>query len=203
MLMKRILYIAMMCLFVAGFTACSDEEEKILSSKQQSMLNFLTKTLKLKTYEEAMDPASEENAPFYTVHGEWVYRWIKNYYDAGRNDLPQVYGGSQVALTLSIYEFTGSKISESTIPLYTNDPEMRSRLETAGLNLEYWSFEPYWLKVGSGNAIGGLDLALEGCRLNDQVEVYMTFTEAYDRDWFATLAPDSSVAVFFTINNVI
>lgn len=200
--MKRILYIAILSLTALGFVGCSDEEEKLLTSQQEKIQNFLKNTLKLKTYEEAMDPAAEENTPFYTVHGEWVYRWIENYYDMGRHDLPLVRHGSRVGLTLSLYEFTGSKIGDNSIPLYTNNPEMREMLENAGLNIEYWSFATYYVEVGAGDTINGLELALDGCRLNDHVEVYMTFSEAYGRDWVATVAPDTGLVVMFTVNSV-
>lgn len=202
MRMKRILQIAILCLAVVGWAGCSDEEEKLLTAQQEKIRNFLTNTLKLKSYEEAMDPAAEDNTPFYTVHGEWAYRWIENYYDQGRRDLPLVCQGSRVGLTLSLYEFTQKKIDERTVPLFTNDPALRDHLERAGLNTTYWSFETYYVEVGAGNTINGLELALDGCRLNDRVEVYMTFSEAYGRDWLATVAPESGLVVMFTVNSV-
>ena len=202
MVMKRILYIAMICLTAVGFASCTDEEEERITSQKDKMTTFLKNTLKLKTYEEAMDPAAEENTPFYTVHGEWAFRWIKNYYDLGRHEQSQVRQGSVVGLTLSIYPYTGSKVSDSTLPLYTNDEELRERLQTAGLNLEYWSFEPYYVEVGAGDTISGLELALDGCRLHDQVEVYMTFSEAYGGDWLLTVAPESGLIVFYTVESV-
>lgn len=200
--MKRILYIAIICLAAVNIVACADEEEKRLTAQQEKILSFMKSTLKLKSYEEAIDPSADENTPFYTVHGEWAYRWIENYYDIGRETLPQVVQGSRVELTLSLYPFTSSKITESTLPLYTNDPELRKILESAGLNLEYWSMEPYAVTVGEGQTISGLDLALEGCYEGDTVELYMTFSEAYGGDWLSTLAPESGLAVHFTINSV-
>ncbi len=200
--MKRILYIAMICLTAAGFAACTDEEEERITSQKDKMVTFLEKTLKLKTYQEAMDSSADENTPFYTVHGEWVFRWITNYYDAGRHELPQVQQGSVVGLTLSIYSYTGSQITDTTLPLFTNNEELRDRLLSSGLNLEYWSFEPYYVAVGAGNTISGLELALDGCRLYDQVEVYMAFSEAYGGEWLLTVAPESGLVVFYTIESV-
>ena len=192
----------MICLTAAGFSACTDEEEERITSQKDKMVTFLEKTLKLKTYQEAMDSSADENTPFYTVHGEWVFRWITNYYDAGRHELPQVRQGSVVGLTLSIYSYTGSQITDTTLPLFTNNEELRDRLLSSGLNLEYWSFEPYYVEVGAGNTISGLELALDGCRLYDQVEVYMTFSEAYGGEWLLTVAPESGLVVFYTIESV-
>lgn len=193
-----------MVLFVAlGAVGCSDDEETLLATQQTTIVNFLTKTLRLISESDAQgDSVQQENPAFYTVFGEGAYRWITNYYDESRRNMPLVRRGNRVELTLSIYTFSGQKITESTLPLYTNDESKRSLLEKAGLDLTYWTFEPYVVEVGAGQTIKGLDAALEGCREMDEVELYMTFPMAYDRDWLATVPPDSAVAVFYTINKV-
>ncbi len=201
--MKRVLYIALALFVALGVVRCSDDEETLLATQQTTILNFLTKTLKLISETEAQSESVQQDEPsFYTVLGDGAYRWIKTYYNESRRNMPVVRAGNRVELTLSVYTFSGQKITESTLPLYTNDEEKRSSLERAGLDLTYWTFEPYVVEVGAGDTIKGLELALVGCREMDEVELYMTFQMAYDRDWLATVPPDSAVAVFYTINKV-
>ena len=187
----------------ASFVACSDEENKTLENQQTKLLSFVTSTLGLRSYEEANDPSSEvSNANFYTVTGNTAYRWITNYYDADREQRKLVERGSVVELTLSMYEFNFKKITNKTLPFFTNDVEMKSMLEDSGLNTEFWSFEPYRITVGETDTIKGLAQSLEGCREGDIVELYMTYTMGYGGDWVYVVTPDSPLAILFTVDKV-
>ncbi len=201
--MKRLYHIALALFLAVGISACTNEEEDLRLSQRDKLANFMTSKLGLKTEEQANEESnSGENINFYTVHGEWAYRWIRNYYDYGRHNQPLVRVGDCVNLTISVYSFEDAKINDSKLPLFTNDEQKRNLLEQAGLNLEYWTFEPYYVTVGAGETIKGLDAALAGCREGDVVELYMTFSMAYGRDYLSTVAPDSPIAVFFTINSI-
>ncbi len=203
MAMKMFRHIVWLLLVACGAVACSDEEESVLPNQQKQLLSFMTSTLKLLSYEEAMDPsAGEENPQFYTEAGNTVYRWITNYYDADREERPLVQKGSKVHLTITLYPFAFRAISATTLPLYTNDASLKPLLEKEGLNTAYWSFEPYLLTVGKSSTIKGLALSLEGCREGDIVELYMTYTMAYGEDWLYALEPESPLAIHFTIDLV-
>ncbi len=183
--------------------SCSGEEDTVLPNQQKQLLSFMTSTLKLVSYEAAIDPsAGQENPEFYTEAGNTVYRWITNYYDADRESRPLVEKGSRVHLTITLYPFEFRRLTASSLPLYTNDRSLQPLLEKAGLDTQYWSFEPYILTVGESPTIKGLALSLEGCREGDIVELYMTYTMAYGEKWLYALKPESPLAIHFTVDLV-
>lgn len=201
--MKKFLYIFLSVALLVGAVGCSEDEDKTLESQQSKLLSFMTSTLGLRSYEEAMDPSSDERNPdFYTSTGNTAYRWITNYYDADREQRKLVERGSVIELTMSMYEFNFKKITNKTLPFFTNDVEMKTLLESSGLNTEFWSFDPYVLVVGETDTIKGLAESLEGCREGDIVELYMTYTMGYGGDWVYVVKQDSPLAIFFTINKV-
>lgn len=199
-------YIIYAALALAGSVLCSgcSDEEDVLPNQQRQILSFLTGTLRLRSEAEAFDPSSEmENPPFYTTSGETAYRWITNYYDADRDQRPLVMPGSRVRLTLSIYLFDYRAITDRTVPLYTNDTRLKASLEEAGLDSEWWPFEPYVLTVGETPTISGLESSLVGCRAGDIVQVYMTYTMAYGgKSWLYTVEPESPLAIHYTVDYV-
>jgi FKBP-type peptidyl-prolyl cis-trans isomerase len=71
-----------------------------------------------------------------------------------------------------------------------------------GLTSGAWSFEPLQIDMRSGNIIKGLRLALLGCRQGDEVEAYMTYNMAYGDTNFSTIARESPLAWFFTVDAV-
>lgn len=200
--MNRFRYIVCSLVAALCFVGCGEEED--VFSKQLSQLeSFMTGTLALKTEEQASDPSLDvDNPDFFSTHGDMVCRWIKNYYDADRELRPLVESGRTIYLTMSIYEFSFKRISTSQVPLYTNNILMRDLLKDAGLNLEYWNFDPYIIEVGKTPTIKGLAESLEGCREGDIVEIYMTYTMAYGSEELGLIAPDSPLAIHFTIDLV-
>lgn len=201
--MKRFLFLVSIFGAVLSGAGCSEEDDNTLPQQQRQILSFLTGTLGLRTQEEAEDPSSEvENAPFYTTTGNTAYRWITNYYDADRGQRAEVVYGSTVTLTLSVYEFDYRKISDRSVPLYTNDESKRTVLTDAGLNPEYWSFAPYTIQLGTTRTIKGLESSLAGCRQGDIVELYMTYTMAYGDDWLYAVEQQSPLAIHFTVDRV-
>ena len=200
--MKALRYLtAVLLLLTAG---CSKEEDNTLPNQQRRIISFLTGTLKLRTEAEAKDPSSDtENALFYTEIGGNAYRWIVNYYEADRDQRRAVDQGSVVRLTISAYLFEFRVIRPETVPLlYTNDPKKAQVLENAGLDLSYWTFEPYVLKMGETSAISALTDALWGCREGDQVELYTTYALGYGEKWMYAVDPQSPLALFFTVDAV-
>lgn len=193
------LLLGLATLFLGG---CSKEED-VLQKQEEQLQKFMKSTLGCYTEQEAFGPeVTVQNPKFYSTFGQTAYRYITNYYDVDRRERAEVYEGSVVDLTLSIYLFENKRITETTIPLWTNDPEKQELLQKAGLNLTYWTFEPMTIQVGRGEVVKGLDISLPGCRESDIVELYMSYPMAYGGDWFYTIPPDSPLAIFFTIDKV-
>ncbi len=123
--------------------------------------------------------------PFYTVYPAYAYRYIATYYDAGRDALMEVTSGSRVTLTFDLFEFTGSEISSSKVPIYTNDPQYKEALVEEGLTIvegvndEMWAFVPMTFAIGGGALLVDIENALIGCREGDEVEIYLTYNAAY------------------------
>ena len=186
-------------LLLAG---CSQEEET-LPNQRNSIVSFLTLTHAPQLIsEEAVAESPDENPPFYTAKGNTVYRYISNYYDSGRASRAEVKSGSRVSITFRAYVFSMRNITDSDMPFFTNDPDLKQALYEAGLTPGVWKFEPMELTLGQSGIIKGLELALLGCRQGDEVECYMTYNMAYGDTNFATIPRESAVAIFFTVNGV-
>ena len=197
--MKR-LFIALF--FALPLLAWSCSEKETLSEQREKLVSYLERTHSPTLVPEA---SVEEGSqlPYYTVSGNSVYRYIKNVYDPGRVDKPQVDGTSKVSITFRAYVFAFSNITDSTFPYWSNDPLLESAYEELGLTVVdgVWKFEPLVVDMG-GDILNGLRHALLGCREGDEVEAYMTYNMAYDELNFSTIPRESPVAWFFTVDAV-
>ena len=187
--------------------ACSKEEE-VLPEQQKRMVQYLTSTHQPRLVAE-QDVEYGTEQPFYTTHGETVYRYIDGYYNPDRATRTEVTPTSQVTITFRAYLFNYQNIqtdgNRQTMPFYTNDPLLEEALyaENVGLTPGAWSFEPLVIDLKSSSVIEGLRLALIGCREKDSVEAYMTYTMAYGDDHYMNyIAKESPIAYFFTIDAV-
>ena len=191
------LHILLVSLLV--ITGCADED-KVLPEQQRQFESFLTGSHqpRLVTEQEAMD--SQEQLDFYSTFGRWTYRYIYHYYDQERQTRPEVVIGDEVDLTFWVYVFENSAITKNTMPIFTNDGNWEEKLQKEGLNTKYWSFEPRSVRVGAGSFVQGVDVTLPGCREKDTVEVYMTYTMAYDDALINIIPEQSPIAIFYTIN---
>lgn len=179
---------------------CSDEED-ILPEQRQNIEKFLTSshTPRLVAEEEL---EAESQLPFYTTTGNFVFRYIANYYDPERGSRPEVTADAQVTITFRAYVFTFSAITERTAPFYTNDPLLKEAFGELGLTPGLWPFEPLTINLSADRIINGLRSALIGCREEDEVEVYMTYNQAYGDEFFSVIPKESPVAIFFTVDRV-
>ena len=75
-------------------------------------------------------------------------------------------------------------------------------MEAEGLDTKFWSAEPLVVKLGETNIIKGVEQSLLGCREADQVEVYMTYEAAYDKQAVGLVVKGAAVAWYYTINKV-
>lgn len=179
------------------------KENEVLEKQTESLEKFMTSTLGLMSEEEAMAEGESRQPEFYSTLGSTVFRYITNYYDESRREGRIIRNGSLVQLTVSLYDFTNMKrLNEKSVPLFTNDAAKIELLANEGLNTSYWSSEPIYLRVGETPTFEGLAISLEGCYEGDVVELYMTYPMAYGGDYLYLIAPESPVALFFTVNVV-
>ena len=196
--MKRLWSYALVALVAVSSLSCSDEE--VLPSQRDKIVSFLTSSHAPALVAES-DADLEAQQAFYSVSGNTVYRYIDNYYAPGRDQKKVVEASSKVTITFRAYVFTFSAITDSTFPYYSNDPLLRNAYLEMGLSEGAWSFEPLTLDL-RGDILKGLPYALLGCRVDDEVEAYMTYNMAYGDANFSTIPRESPVAWFFTVESV-
>ena len=188
-------------LMVVICVGCNNEEDAI-DSQRQSIVRFLTSTHEPRLIAKADVENSLEYQPqFYEQVDYNVFRYIANYYEQGRADRKLIEWGDQVQLTYVGCRFSGSKLSVGDV-YTTNDEAVLAQLEEAGLNMEYWDTEPLTIILGRSDIIKGVELSLIGCREADQVEVYMTYEAAYDKEVVGVVPKETSVAWIYTVDKV-
>ena len=191
---------AAMCLALA--VGCSDDDEQI-TSQRSHIVRFLTSThVPRLVAEEDKESSLEAEPPFYEKLNQDLYRYVANYYDSNRSSRTMVDKGDQGSLTYTAYIFRGGMPRVDNVYI-SNDTAVISQLKQAGLNAEYWSAEPLVVTLGESNIIKGVSQSLVGCRQGDQVEVYMTFEEAYEDKVVGIVPHKSAVAWFYTIDAVV
>lgn len=138
----------------------------------------------------------DNDPPYYSTFGGTTYRYIADVYDPERLTRPEVTAGSSVEVTFSLYDFSSYSAPRQSECIFSNDTTVINRLVEGGLNPRYWvecdihgvpirdefgQFVPLsrTLRIGAGELLGGLQEALVGCREQDEVELYMTYNQAY------------------------
>lgn len=190
-------------LLAAMLFACSDDSDNILSRQQTSMTSYLTSAHSPRLIaEENLDSSLERYPQYYSTFGQTAYRYISTLYDEGRDDRPEVEWGDEVEIRYTAYVFGFRNVTTENI-YATNELASIIALQEAGLNTEYeWTTDPLVIKLGSTDIIKGIESSLSGCREGDRVEVYMTFTMAYDDTAIGAVPYQSPVAWYFTIDKV-
>ncbi len=141
----------------------------------------------------------DEEPAYYSQWGLDLFRYISTMYAEGRDSKHTVVKGNKLSITYTAYIFSGG--SPTVDAMYaTNDPESIAKLEESGLNTEYeWSSEPMSFTLGEGEILGALEVALEGCKEGDSVEVYLTFENAYGNNYIGKVPAKSAVVWFIDI----
>lgn len=183
--------------------ACSDDSDDILSRQQTSMTSYLTSTHSPKLIaEEDLDSSLEREPQYYSTFGQTAYRYISTLYDEGRDDRPEIEWGDIVEIHYTAYVFEFRNVTAENI-YATNELASLIELEEAGLNTSYeWTTDPLTIELGQTDIIKGIESSLVGCREGDDVEVYMTFSMAYDDMAIGAVPYQSPVAWHFTIDTV-
>ncbi len=186
---------------MTALVGCNNDQTKV-EQQRTSIERYLTSSHSPRLIpKEEVANSIEYNPPFYERLAPDVYRYIATYYAADRDLQAEVEMGDVVELKFTAYEFSGSRPSDSNI-YYTNDAEVLAEMEAEGLDTRYWSAEPLVVKLGETNIIKGVEQSLLGCREADQVEVYMTYEAAYDKQAVGLVVKGTAVAWYYTINKV-
>lgn len=180
----------------AAFVSCSDEED-ILPRQQERIVSFLTGSHVPRLLSEQDAAQSLDNdPPYYSTFGSTTYRYIADVYDPERLSRPEVTEGCSVEVTFSLYDFSAYAAPNANECIFSNDTTVINRLVERGLNPRYWvecdrygvpirdelgQFLPLsrTLRIGGDGSLSGLQSALVGCREQDEVELYMTYNQAY------------------------
>ena len=193
---KRLLMILPLVLLL--FVGCDHED--LLLSERDKIEKYLTSSRGM-VAEADLGSVIEDNPTFYSVFDRYAYRHIVNYYDAGRENLAEVKMGDELELRFNAYTFTGSEPSLSAL-YWSNVEEQILKLQQQSDSKLEWSTEPLKVRLGETDMIEGLELALEGCREKDSVQVYMTSNLAYGRKNLGSVPKNSMVAWYMKIEKV-
>jgi hypothetical protein len=106
---RQIAYFFAVALFAMALVSCSNENDSVLTSQQDSISRYLTTSHQPKLIHESEISNSLDSEPqFYTNWGLDIYRYIATYYAEGREDKAVVERGSTIAITYKAYLFNGS-----------------------------------------------------------------------------------------------
>ncbi|MBO5831537.1 MAG: FKBP-type peptidyl-prolyl cis-trans isomerase [Alistipes sp.] len=190
-----ILWVTM--IVVASFVACSNETDSTLNSQQNSIVNYLKGSHQPRLIPESeIGNSLDDNPEFYTQWGLDIFRYVSTYYDEDRSQRATIEAGDIVELQYTAYIFRSSKPSTSDM-FATNKQESINQLVAQGLNTSYeWTTEPLKAKIGNGDIMESLEIALEGCHEGDSVEVYLTFESAYGHNHIG-MVPSKSAQVWY------
>lgn len=191
MITKRTYGVMMLLWLALLLPSCNNDADTVLTSQQKAIENYLTKSHKPPLIEEYLVAESSEEQPaFYTHWGLNVFRYISTYYDEGRESWSVITKGSTFDIKYTAYIFNSSPSDmyatndESKIEeLYREYPDMEN----------VWSAEPMSITLGTTPLLGGLGKALEGCRVGDKVEVYLTYEMAYGKSYIGFVPSKSAV----------
>ena len=201
--MKRLIYILTALVLATG---CEKEGEDITLNQMQRIESFLTSSHspRLISYENLDEYMDDYNDPqFYETFGRAAFRYIVNYYEAGRASRPEIVRGQTVSLTCTVYNFTSYRAPGIRDLFFTNDPLMADVMAEAGWTLgdnPFFTFTPLHATIGRGELTEGVDRALEGCRVGDEVEIYCTSSVAYGKNLVETLPKNTPVYWHIIIN---
>ena len=200
---RRIAYLGAVALMAIALVSCSNENDTVLTSQQNSISKYLTSSHQPKLIHESDIPNSLDNEPqFYTSWGLDIYRYIATFYAEGREDKPVVERGSEIAITYKAYIFSGSKPTIANL-YATNDAATIAELEAQGLNTSYeWSTDPMVVTMGREEILPSLETALVGCVEGDSVEIYLTYDVAYGKHYVGMVPAKSAVVWYIDIVSV-
>lgn len=194
---RNILIISMLL-----FTACGDDSE-IIDEQREGIIDYLESSHSPTLIAESeVADSLEEDPEFYTIVNYNTFRYIEDYYNSERETRTQVKNGDTLTLTFWCYDFSTYTTPTDSYLYYTNDSAYEDAFQSAGLNTEYWSFEPLEIVLGKGDILNAIETSLLGCREGDTVEIYLTYSAAYGSNWIGVTNLEEPIAFYCTINSI-
>ena len=174
--------------------ACKNDTDTKLTQQQTAIETYLKGSHQPRLIPEADVVNSVEEEPqFYTRWGLDIYRYIATYYTEGREAWPVIEKGTTFDIMYTAYIFKSGK--PSIADMYATNIEKNIKELYKGYEDEtnIWSTEPMRITLGRDSLVGGLSTALEGCRIGDTVEVYLTYDAAYGKHFIGFIPSKSAV----------
>ncbi len=185
------------------FAGCK-QEDTILTTQQDSTVRYLETSHNPRLIsEKAAAESLEEQPAYYTNYGNLAWRYIATMYATGRESWVEADRNDVVEISFDAYVFNYANPS-GTMPYWSNRQTTIDRMVATNeyFDPEYWTTEPYVIRLDSGDGMPGLRKALVGCREGDSVEVYMTYEAAYGKDIVGIVPKQAPVAWLLTVDKV-
>ena len=126
-----------------------------------------------------------------------VYRVIANSDRAEYESATELQPGDSAYLYFATYIFS----SYNQELVYSNMSSVADSVD--GLNTEYWSFDPYRIRLGATPMIGGLANGLPGCRQGDSVMLFIISDLAYADKQVGVISPNTPLMMIVNVEKVI
>ena len=176
-----------------------------MTKQQESTVRFLTSSHNPRLMSEQEAAASLEEFPeYYTSYGNIAWRYIATMYAEGRDGWLEADRNDVVEISFDAYVFNYSD-PKNTTPFWSNRQSTIDRFVATNkyFDPQYWSTEPYVIRLDSEDGMPGLRRALVGCREGDVVEIYMTYQAAYDDEIIGLVPKQSPLAWLLTVDKVV
>ena len=195
--------VAILALVVLLFAGCKQEDD-IMTKQQESTVRYLESSHSPRLIsEKAAAESLEEKPEYYTNYGNQAWRYIATMYAEGRESWVEADRNDVVEISFDAYVFNYSN-PISTTPYWSNRQSTIDRFVASNeyFDPEYWSTNPYVIRLDSGDGMPGLRRALVGCREGDTVEIYMTYKTAYDEEIIGVVPKQSPVVWMLKVDKV-
>ena len=196
--------LSILAFVVLLFVGCK-QEDAILTKQQESTVRFLTSSHNPRLMSEQDAATSLEAKPeYYTNYGNIAWRYIATTYAEGRDGWLEADRNDTVEISFDAYVFNYSDPKNAT-PYWSNRQATIDRFVANNkyFDPQYWSTEPYVIRLDSEDGMPGLCRALVGCREGDVVEIYMTYQAAYDDEIIGVVPKESPIAWLLTVDKVV
>ena len=196
--------LSILAFVVLLFVGCK-QEDAILTKQQESTVRFLTSSHNPRLMSEQDAATSLEEKPeYYTNYGNIAWRYIATTYAEGRDGWLEADRNDVVEISFDAYVFNYSD-PKNTTPFWSNRQATIDRFVSTNqyFDPQYWSTEPYVIRLDSEDGMPGLRRALVGCREGDVVEIYMTYQAAYDEEIIGLVPKESPLAWLLTVDKVV
>ena len=195
--------VAILALVVVLFAGCKQDDD-MLTKQQESTVRYLESSHNPRLIsEKAAAESLEANPEYYTNYGNQAWRYIATMYAEGRESWTEADLDDIVEISFDAYVFNYSNPSGTT-PYWSNRQVTIDRFVATNnyFDPQYWSTDPYVIRLDSEDGMPGLRRALVGCREGDTVEIYMTYQTAYNKQIIGTVPKFSPVVWLLKVDRV-